>query len=283
MTGNRSQDRPTTLSGNPGRTRVLMYHRILQDNMPGPQHQYWLSQKEFRRQMRFLVRHGFTSMTFEEYWLYKNGQFCLPRKPVILTFDDAYVDTYAIAFPILRELGLKAVIFAVADPDIHTSIWDSDVAGGVAPLMSTNQLREMRKAGFEIGSHGLHHKALSLLAPQEAWVEISRSRAILESAIQASVQTFCYPYGSLNVSVKKMVRDAGYRMGVSAWAGPARFGRDDYQIRRIAVVKKSHFAIAQFAVSLMQAYQVYRWLWWRIRELLESLHPGNHHNLGMTH
>jgi peptidoglycan/xylan/chitin deacetylase (PgdA/CDA1 family) len=248
-----------------------------------PPHRYWLLTKDFRRQMTFLVQFGYTSITFEDYWLYKSGQKPLPRKPVIITFDDGYVDTYTDAFPILREFGMKAVVFAVADPDIRESVWDNDRPEAVVPLMNSAQLLELRNAGWEIGSHSLHHRNLPQLSPEEAWNEISRSKSILEYALHTPVRSFCYPYGSINQTVKKMVQDAGYTVGVAAWAGPAVFGKDDFQIRRITVIKKHHFLTTQFATKLLTAYQYSRWAWWRIRVLLGTMHVGSGHNLKIMH
>jgi peptidoglycan/xylan/chitin deacetylase (PgdA/CDA1 family) len=265
--------------GDPRKIRVLMYHRILREEMTPPSHRYWLLTKDFRRHLKYLTQFGYTSITFEDYWLHKHGQKPLPRKPVVITFDDGYLDTYTEAFPIVREFGMKAVVFAVADPDVRESFWDKDKPNSVVPLMTAEQLLELRNAGWEIGSHSLHHRNLSQLSPEEAWDEISRSKSILEYALHSPVRSFCYPYGSINQTVKKMVQDAGYTVAVAAWAGPPVFGKDDFLIRRIAVIKKHHFLVMQYAIKLMSIYLYSRWAWWRIRTFLYSMHIGTAHDL----
>lgn len=255
--------------GDQSRIRVLMYHRIIRDGTRGDPHQIWLPEQRFRRQMEFLDRWGFTSVTFNDYRLFKEGELNLPRKPVIITLDDAYVETYDIVFPILQEFGMKAVLFVVADPSTRTSIWDSAFPGAVTPLMSDAQLLEMHAAGFEIGSHSLTHKNLCAIPPAEAWEEISRSRMRLEIVLNAPVRSFAYPYGLFNESVKKMVREAGYSIAAAGWTGPALFGEDEFDVRRSVILHERRFPGISFALSLMSPYQFYRWLWWRIRVFLE--------------
>ena len=257
--------------GNPKAVRVLMYHRVLPDGVKGDPHQLWLPLRLFRRQMQFLVRWGYSTVTFNDYVLFREGQLNLPRRPVIITFDDAYLETYTLVFPLLRELGMKAVIFVVADPCIRTSTWDQEHPGAVSELMSDMQILEMHAAGFEIGSHSLHHHNLSTLSPSEAWQEITRSRMTLEILLNAPVRSFSYPYGCLSPTVKRSVKEAGYAVAVAAWSGPPLFGQDDYEIRRSYIPADRWFPVLGFAVRLSVPYQFYRWLIWQLRSLIEHL------------
>ena len=72
------------------------------------------------------------------------------EKPIIITFDDGYLDTYTKAFPILQKYKLKATVFIIAN-------WmDGD------RYMSPEQIKELDSSKiFEIGSHTLSHSFLS--------------------------------------------------------------------------------------------------------------------------
>jgi len=255
--------------GDESRVRVLMYHRVVPNGVKPDPHQMWIPERRFRRQMEFLDRWGFTAVTFNDYRLFRLGELNLPRKPIILTFDDAYVETYDVVFPILQEFGMKGVLFVVADPAIRTSVWDNKYPAAVTPLMNDAQILEMHSAGFEIGSHSLTHKNLCAIPGAEAWEEISRSRMRLEIVLNSPVRSFAYPYGLVNEQVKKMVREAGYTIAVSGWTGPALFGEDELEVRRSIIIRERRFPGISFALSLMSPYQFYRWLWWRIRVFLE--------------
>lgn len=255
--------------GNPNSIRVLMYHRVLPDGVQGDPHQMWLPLHLFGRQMEFLLRWGFSTVTFNDYLLFREGQVNLPRRPVVLTFDDAYLETYTVVFPLLKELGMKAVIFVVADPNIRTSSWESEHPRAVSPLMTDMQILEMHAAGFEIGSHSLRHKKLCLLSQEGVWEEITRSRMILEILLNAPVRSFSYPYGLLNSSVKKAVKEAGYAVAVAGWSGPPLFEGDIHEVRRSIVLNDRLFPVLKFAARLSAPYRFYRWFIWRILLLLE--------------
>ena len=64
----------------------------------------------------------------------------MPEKPVVLTFDDGYADTYSIVYPIMKEYGFPATVF-INPGDVGTRLtWD--------------QVREMHKNGITISNHG---------------------------------------------------------------------------------------------------------------------------------
>jgi peptidoglycan/xylan/chitin deacetylase (PgdA/CDA1 family) len=65
---------------------------------------------EFRRQMQFL-RRNFDVISFRDLDQLESEGRPLPRRALIITFDDGYRDNYTRAFPILKELGLPATIF----------------------------------------------------------------------------------------------------------------------------------------------------------------------------
>ncbi len=213
----------------------------------------------FRRQLELLESWGYTTITFEDLFLCLSGELVLPKKPVIMTFDDAYADVYDVAFPLLLEFGMKAVVFVLADRTIGTNAWDSD-QGIVFPLVSDAQILEMRAAGFEIGSHTVTHPRLTLLNEKDAQEEIARSRIMLEILLNAPVRSISYPYGSVNDRMKQFAAEAGYYFGCGSWSGPALFGRDLFEVRRILVTDTRN--PLKFWWQLHPAYRYYRWLAW---------------------
>lgn len=174
--------------------RVLMYHRILPRGVTAYGNELFLDKEMFRQQLALLDRWGYTAITFQDYHLILEGQLDFPRKPVILTFDDGYLDMFENAYPLLEEYGMRAVVFVLADRTIRTNTWEPHHAASKAPLMNEQQILELHEAGFEIASHGLTHEDLSSLPADRAWEEISRSRMLLEILINAPVYSFAYPF-----------------------------------------------------------------------------------------
>ena len=62
-------------------------------------------------------------------------------------------------------------------------------------MMRSEQVRELHRAGMEIGAHTVHHPILTSLSPTEAKYEISEGRKQLQSIIDAPVDMFAYPNG----------------------------------------------------------------------------------------
>jgi peptidoglycan/xylan/chitin deacetylase (PgdA/CDA1 family) len=162
---------------------------------------------------------------------------------------------------------MKAVIFALGDRSMLTNLWD--VAEGAAPsvLMNDQQLLEMHAAGFEIGSHSLSHRHLSTLSPEEAWDQISRSRMKLEILLNATVSSFCYPYGEVNPDLKAMVARAGYSFACASYTGPPTVVTDHLEMRRITIVEND--GPFHFTMKILAPYKHYRWLWTKMKHALK--------------
>ena len=93
---------------------ILAYHRVFD---MGPEAEFPFDPElvsatpaDFREQMKYVATH-FDVVTFRDVLRYIDGESGLPPRPIIVTFDDGYLDNYTHAFPILRELGLPATIF----------------------------------------------------------------------------------------------------------------------------------------------------------------------------
>jgi len=248
--------------------KVLMYHRIFDPMNGSPDDRMTcISPGTFRSHLRTIERLGFTPITFEDYELHLDGRMNLPRKPIIITFDDGYVDTLEQGLPILREFGMKAVVFALADPKMSSNSWDAGKNITQAPLMNREQIIELHSAGIEIGSHSLTHPHLTELTREQAWEEISRSRVLLEILLNAPVRVFAYPYGDLNADVRHLVGEAGYRFGCGVFTGPPSIGSDHFDIRRITPA--APFDPVAFALQLITPVEHVLWAGRNLKRLVK--------------
>ncbi|MBA4313284.1 MAG: polysaccharide deacetylase [Chlorobiaceae bacterium] len=250
--------------GNPRKIKVLMYHLITDNNNFCRKFKsISLPVESFRSQIKFLERWGFTPITFEDYQLYLEGELNLPKKPIILTFDDGYEDIYKYVYPIMKEYGMKGVLFITADRKVKTSVWDAHFGIPQLPLLNNQQIIELHAAGFEIGSHSISHPQLPHIPREKAWEEISRSRMILEILLNNPVKTFAYPYGLTNDTIKHMTIDAGYNFGCGTYTGPPIFGQDHSEIRRMLI--SGSMPIKYFALRMLTPYQYCDWTRWKIK------------------
>ena len=182
--------------------------------------------------LEWLERWGFTTITFDDYRFFLEGELSLPRRPIIITFDGGHSEVFDVAFPIMREYGMTAVVFVCGDQNLRTVIVRAGNGYVERKLVGSHEIMELHSYGFEIGSLGMTGNDLADLPLEQAEYEITRSRMKLEILLNAPVRTFAYPHGRATPALKKIIADAGYMHAVSRDSGPAVFGRDPLEIRR---------------------------------------------------
>ena len=213
---------------------VLCYHRVLAERPTDSRFNIFVTRATLRRQLESLARRGRRTTTFREL---ASGRRI--SKPAVLTFDDGYLDNFENLLPLLEELDARAVIYAVADPELRRNEWDVAEGEPPAPLMTPEQLRACHDTGrVEIASHGLRHAHLPRLSDEEARREILESKARLEDLLGAEVVSFCYPYGEYGEREVELVRKAGYVFAVGTRSGPVRWSDDLHRIRRVMVMPR---------------------------------------------
>ncbi|HSR12547.1 MAG TPA: polysaccharide deacetylase family protein, partial [Thermodesulfobacteriota bacterium] len=154
---------------------ILYYHRVAEGVSP----RLGVSPAAFRRQLEYLRKRGFTSVSFENLQDHLTSGCPLPRNPVILSFDDGYADVYTRAFPILKSVGFTATVFLVSEYIGLRSEWEGCEAGN-PPLLTRDQIREMAAEGFRFGSHSRTHRSLVSLSSEAVKDEVEKSRGDLE-------------------------------------------------------------------------------------------------------
>lgn len=136
---------------------VLMYHSIgyVEDNS------YVVTPEKFRHQMELLKENGYTTVTFDELINYVESGTQLPDKPVAVTFDDGYLDNYQYAYPILKELGMKATINVIGVMIGADTYKDTGVP--IMPHFGLEEGREMEESGvidLQMHSYDMHQSEL---------------------------------------------------------------------------------------------------------------------------
>lgn len=148
---------------------VVMYHGV----MPGRDDWAWnhliTPLDIFENQMRALKEEGWTTITLAMLHAHMADGAALPSKPVVLTFDDGYLNNWVYAYPVLKKYGHRAVIWMSTDfvdprEEIRPTL--EDVPAGRAArdalvergYLSWAEMRLMVASGhIEIQSHARTH------------------------------------------------------------------------------------------------------------------------------
>lgn len=214
---------------------VLMLHHVEpMPLVPPPLHaNSYLPRAEFAAFLDQLRAGGFRTLTLAEACVKRP----LPRKAVVLTFDDGCTCFAEHAWPELSARGMTATLFALSgaldgaskEGLRGTNRWDRQDPRTMEReerLLGGPELAALARAGVEIGCHGKLHRDLTACSDDDLEEEVAASRRDLATAVGAPVATFCYPYGRLDARVRAAVERAGYLAAVSIH-GAAHANRAD--------------------------------------------------------
>jgi peptidoglycan/xylan/chitin deacetylase (PgdA/CDA1 family) len=219
--------------------RVLMYHKV-NDQWPNP---ITVPTGAFAEQMDLLGELGYTPVSLAAVRDHYVAGAPLPPRAVLITFDDGYLDNLVNAMPILRDRGYPAVVFvpiAFLDEDRRPLPHEEALVqtGVLNPTLRWEQLAELEAAGVRIESHGIGHRRLAELTPDEALREIAVSKLRLEERLGREVEAYAYVKGSradYRAEHASLVQQAGYKVAFSAVSGANTPTTDRYQLLRYNV------------------------------------------------
>lgn len=212
---------------------ILMYHRIA--DVPGDRNA--LPPEKFKEQMDYLAARGFTAVTMRMVRDYYHHGVPLPSKPVLLTFDDGYVDNLSEALPILRERNMMGVVFPITNWIGRKNEWEN-FHKEATTTMDWTQLKAWRDAGMEIASHTVNHPFLSQCSPEQLEKELRESKSLLEHTLQTPIDFLCYPYGDFNGNVANAAKDAGYHGAFAIFDHAPVWRINSYALPRIPIPAK---------------------------------------------
>jgi peptidoglycan/xylan/chitin deacetylase (PgdA/CDA1 family) len=233
------------------RLPILMYHwfRPARSTATGRSPQLEISPELFERQMRYLQRRGYRSVTLQQA---VTGTPGLPGRPVVITFDDGTLDFLEHARPVLQWCGFSATLFVVSGYVGRSSEWDRGLGEPARPLMDWDQIGELQESGFEIGSHTHTHRVFTELSADEVRDELRRSRDELSHHLGTVPGFVAYPRGFYRAEHKRLAREAGYRGACAVilrWRDLLR--SDAYELRRMTI--KGTESMARFRLRLRLA------------------------------
>ena len=138
-------------------------------------------------------------------------------KHFVLTFDDGYEALKHHAFPILKELGFRALVFVITDFVGRENSWDVQYGWRRFQHLSWDDLERWRKRGIEVHSHTVSHARLTWLPDDAVREELFRSRETIVQRLGNAAIGISYPFGAADARIQRLAKEAGYQLG---FAGP---------------------------------------------------------------
>jgi peptidoglycan/xylan/chitin deacetylase (PgdA/CDA1 family) len=203
---------------------ILMYHSVSDAGDP-----LTVAPHELDAQLDYLRSAGFETITLRDVLDAQDGAVKLPRHPVVLTFDDGYEDSATEVLPRLLARGQKATFFIVSGFCAQDEA--TRVTHGHRRYLLWPEVRALKDAGMEIGSHTVSHRKLAGLLKADLRDEIEHSRAVLQAYLGQRVDFFAYPFNDQMHWVRRAVEKAGYRGAVVGAHG----NTDPFTLQRLTM------------------------------------------------
>lgn len=212
---------------------VLTYHDVV-DVVDNP-NTVNISVKKFEEQIKWLHDNNYKSLTMDEYYDWKKNNKKIPRKSILITFDDGWHSFYTKAIPILEKYNMKASVFV---------IWkysENCQSSGEKIYMNYDEIQDVidNHKNMTVLSHSydLHEEEKSKSKDIEIY---SEDMKIVKSLTGQKIEYYAYPFGKANDEYIKALKDNDYKLAFTF--GPYSFSTkdsDDYLIPRIGLFEST--------------------------------------------
>jgi peptidoglycan/xylan/chitin deacetylase (PgdA/CDA1 family) len=203
---------------------ILLFHRVTDEI---PEDGLTVSTARFRRICRMLRQRFHVVPLADVFRIVRSGRR-IPARTVAITFDDCYRDNLDAA-RILAEFALPACFFIPTAAVGSNLVFDWDRRLKPLPNLNWDEVREIARLGFEIGSHTVTHPNMAEISIAQARQELFDSKKTLETQLGQSVRWFAYPFGGRQHFTSErldLALSAGYEGCLSAYGGFVQPGSD---------------------------------------------------------
>lgn len=199
---------------------VVLYHHL--SNRQSDLGPYVIAPQQFEADIEYILSKGYTPITTNQLIQYVTGNGKLPKKPIMITFDDGHESFYAYAFDMLKKKKIPAVLSVVGK---YTDFYSENIDYNVNYANVTwEQIAEMSKSGFvEIGNHTYDLHALSprkgckkLQSESDADYrkllieDVSKTQQKIKEYTGSECKIFTYPFGAYSSQTTEIVREMGF-------------------------------------------------------------------------
>lgn len=200
---------------------ILIYHHIrnFSDKDSENDRTFVVPADDFEEQLKYLQDNNFAAISFENLVDYFSGDFAMPAKPVIISFDDGLMNQYENALPLLKQYGFSATFFIFTNPVSKSKNY-----------MTWENLGELIELGMEIGVHGHYHLYFDRISKKELDKELAGSKELIKKNIDYDARVVAYPFGTYNDEVIELIKQTNYSAARGIVNGVVHTKEDLYEL-----------------------------------------------------
>ncbi|AEB06749.1 polysaccharide deacetylase [Coriobacterium glomerans PW2] len=222
---------------------ILMYHYIYsqddppQDSQAENEESNYLPDTKLEEQLKYLHDNDYYYPSYPEVKAFIEGTHSLPKKSVVMTFDDGEKGFLDIGIPLLEKYKVPATSFIIAsDSDAEQKVVDHS-----SPYVSfQSHSYDMHKAGGNVGHNGI----ISALEKDQIVEDLKHAQEIL-----GTTEAFAYPFGDVTDAGRDAVREAGILCGFTTKNDWAYKNDDTTALPRVRISDKTSIDSFKYVVN----------------------------------
>ncbi|WP_022671090.1 polysaccharide deacetylase family protein [Hippea alviniae] len=184
---------------------ILIYHKVGDNRTPSTN----VSIERFKEQMQYLIENNYRIMPLKELVNLIEKRKNLPKKCVVITFDDGYRSVFKNAFPIIKRYKIPATVFLPTEA----------IEKHYPDYLTMKQIKIMQQYNIDFQSHSYSHphftnppKGLTK-EKYKAWIknDLKKSIEFFEKYLGYKPYAFAIPYGDYNKTVIESAKELGFK------------------------------------------------------------------------
>lgn len=217
---------------------ILMYHSVLKD--PSRTGKYVITPQRFEEDLIYLKENGYSFVTAKQVVQYVYAQASLPKKPVLLTFDDGMYNNAEYVLPLLKKYDAYAVFSVVGSyTDEYSQKNIANPAYSYLRWCDINGLSESGRVEFANHSYNFHSTAgprygsakmkgesdLEYIENFHSDTQKLQSEFLSNCNFQPYIYT--YPFGNISPESSRILHKMGFLMTLSCTEGKSRIYQEE--------------------------------------------------------
>lgn len=176
----------------------------------------------FKKDLEYLKEHNYQVIGPEDLIAFFDEDKPLPKKSIMLTFDDGYSDFAVNAAPLLLEFGYKAQVY------LPTGLMEN------TGYLTWKEIASLSEQNIYFGNHTWSHHSMSTnLATITKEIELAETQ-LKDHGLNNS-KTFVYPFGTISKEAVKFVEDSDYKLAFTTVSGSMQCKKQRFTLPRIRI------------------------------------------------
>lgn len=243
---------------------VLMYHHIVENRATTvhKNNNMVIDYKDFDRQINYLIHNHWTPISFDTFREWKEMKRDLPKRVVVLTFDDGLLSLTKYAYPVLKRYNMPATAFVITGKiRQQAEPWDTNSLQNVG----LKEIRETKDLiNYQHHSHYFHTfdknqpgvGKMITHSYEESVADLTAGKKQLAKAFDgdmARIVAFAYPFGQYNDKAIRAAKAVGIEYAFTTKPGTVQLSDDPMTMQRQGVGPRH--TLTDFANKLNGTYR----------------------------